>query len=234
MKTPLDTQLNPTTPPAAMDASSIARSVLLAREALDFGAEHLSHDITERLRAARVRALTAPAQKTTPAKPAKQSSFNFGQWFNHLSGWLRGAIAASTVAIAFVLTFGTTQSDLNNLPTQANVVASTQPETVMGALPAVPTGHALVSNTVATVQGKAKHADTGTSSTARSAPQASAPLSTVASVSTNADDEQVDIILREKIPLQAYLNDEFNQYANGQGIHSTEPTSKHTTQTQSH
>ena len=167
MKTPLDTQLNPTTPPAAMDASSIARSVLLAREALDFGAEHLSHDITERLRAARVRALTAPTQKTAPAK---QSNFNFGQWFNHLSGWLRGAIAASTVAIAFVLTFGTTQSDLNNLPTQANVVASTPPETVMGALPAVPTGHALVSNTVATVQGKAKHADTGTSSTARSAP----------------------------------------------------------------
>ena len=230
MKTPLDTQLNPTTPPAAMDASSIARSVLLAREALDFGTEHLSHDITERLRAARVRALTAPAQKTTPAK---QSSFNFGQWFNHLSGWLRGAIAASTVAIAFVLTFGTTQSDLNNLPTQANVVASTQPETVMGALPAVPTGHALVSNTVATVQGKAKHADTGTSSTARSAPQASAPLSTVASASTNADDEQVDIILREKIPLQAYLNDDFNQYANGQSMRSAEQTTEYNKPTRS-
>ena len=231
MKTPLDTQLNPTTtPPAAMDASSIARSVLLAREALDFGAEHLSHDITERLRAARVRALSAPIQKTAPAK---QSSFNFGQWFNHLSGWLRGAIAASTVAIAFVLTFGTTQSDLNNLPTQANVVASTQPETVMGALPAVPTGHALVSNTVATVQGKAKHTDTGTSNTARSAPQASAPLSTVANASTNADDEQVDIILREKIPLQAYLNDDFNQYANGQSMRSAEQTTEYNKPTRS-
>ena len=221
MKTPLDTQLNPTTPPAAMDASSIARSVLLAREALDFGTEHLSHDITERLRAARVRALTAPAQKTTPAK---QSSFNFGQWFNHLSGWLRGGIAASTVAIAFVLTFGTTQSDLGNLPTQADTVASAQPNNVMDTLTSAPTSQTLMSNTVATNQSNANRANPNSTprSAARSVAPESAPMTSVATaaVNPNAEDEQIDIILREKIPLQAYLNDDFNQYANRQGVRS--------------
>lgn len=225
MKTPLDTQLNPTTtPPAAMDASSIARSVLLAREALDFGAEHLSHDITERLRAARVRALTAPTQKTAPAK---QANFNFGQWFNHLSGWLRGAIAASTVAIAFVLTFGTTQSDLGNLPTKADTVASAQPNSVVDTLPSVssaPTSQTLMSNTVATNQSNANRANPNSTlrSTARSAAPESAPMTSVATaaVNPNAEDEQIDIILREKIPLQAYLNDDFNQYANRQGVRS--------------
>ena len=93
MKNPTDTPLSEHTQQTPVDAINIARSVLLAREALDFGAEHLSHDITERLRVARVRALAvASNQKTSHATQSSHSNFNFGQWFNRLSGGLRGGI----------------------------------------------------------------------------------------------------------------------------------------------
>ncbi|MBS1174495.1 MAG: hypothetical protein H6R05_626 [Burkholderiaceae bacterium] len=215
MKNQSNTPLSEHTQQTTMDAASIAHSVLFARAALDFGAENLSHDVSERLRVARMHALASSTQKTKHTAQLSASNFNFGSWFHHLSAWLRGGIAAGTVAIAFLFTFGATQSDLDVLPNQASVAATADTHNVMATLPEVQTTRALASNGVANVQNKIKH--TTTSSTHVMA-DTEAPTSTVASA--NPDDEQVDIILREKIPLQAYLNDDFNQYANHQVMHT--------------
>ena len=218
MKNPTDTPLSEHTQQTPVDAINIARSVLLAREALDFGAEHLSHDITERLRVARVRALAvASNQKTSHATQSSHSNFNFGQWFNRLSGGLRGGIAAGAVTIAFLLTFGTTQSDLDVLPNQANVVATAGKQHVRATLPEVQTTRAFTSNGVVNVQNKIKQASVPNSNATVAA---NVQISTVSSA--NPDDEQVDIVLREKIPLQAYLNDDFNQYADHQVMRANE------------
>ena len=228
MNQPTNTHLNQHPQTTSMDATTIAHSVLLARAALDFGEQNLSHDVTERLRVARMRALAAASQskKAPHATQTDVSHFNFGQWFRHLSGWLRGGLATGAIAIAFLLTFGTTQSDLDQLSKKTATVATTPNHDVMAAsLPEMQTGRALLaSNTITNVQNKTKprtielgKVDTNTDTNAVN--------SSVASL--GADDEQVDIFLREKIPLQAYLNDDFNQYANRQNMSDGEQSIEH-------
>ena len=222
MNQPTNTQLNQHPQTTPMDATTIANNVLLARAALDFGAQNLSHDVTERLRVARMRALAASqSSKVSQAPQPDVSNFNFGQWFHHLSGWLRGGLATGAIAIAFLLTFGTTQSDLDRLSShKADAVATYYPaHGVMASLPEIQANRALGSNTIANNQNKAKPR---TAELTTMATVDTSTLSTNASnhsmTSVNADDEQVDIFLREKIPLQAYLNDDFNQYANRQDM----------------
>ena len=226
MNQPTNTHLNQHPQTTPMDAATIARSVLLARAALDFGEQNLSHDVTERLRVARMRALAAASQskKAPHATQTDVSHFNFGQWFRHLSGWLRGGLATGAIAIAFLLTFGTTQSDLDQLSNKTDAIATTPTHGVMASLPEMQTGHALASNTIVNAQNKSKprtielsKADTNTHTNAID--------SSVASLGVN--DEQVDIFLREKIPLQAYLNDDFNQYANRQNMSDGEQSIEH-------
>jgi hypothetical protein len=229
MKNQTDTPLSEHTQQTTLDAASIAHSVLLAREALDFGADHLSHNITERLRAARVRALAvASNQKTSHATQSSHSNFNFGQWFNRLSGGLRGGIAAIAVTIAFLLTFGTTQSDLDRLSNKTNL--ATTPHSVMASIPEIQASRALVSNTAthAPIQTKAHTVEL---STIDNIAYASAPNNSTDNL--NPNDEQLDIFLHEKIPLQAYLNDDFNQYANHQMDRSNRASIEHNHSTQS-
>ena len=228
MKNQTDTPLSEHTQQTTLEAASIAHSVLLARAALDFGAESISHDVSERLRVARMHALASSTQKTKHTVQSSASNFNFGSWFHHLSGWLRGGIATGAVAIAFLLTFGTTQSDLDRLSNKTNL--ATTPHSVMASIPEIQASRALVSNTAthAPIQTKAHTVEL---STIDNIAYASAPNNSTDNL--NPNDEQLDIFLHEKIPLQAYLNDDFNQYANHQMDRSNRASIEHNHSTQS-
>ena len=41
----------------------------------------------------------------------------------------------------------------------------------------------------------------------------------------SSTDAEIDMVLREEIPLQAYLNDDFTRYANHQGLEQIEQNS---------
>ncbi len=213
------------TPPSAEQASLIARDVLLAREALDYGTDALPHDITERLRAARVRALSAP-KKSVQATPRK-STFNFGSWYQHLSSWMRSGIAVGAVAVAFILTLGTTQSDLNSASQQANAQGNSQALQANSSVQSASlTSSMSASGIMSALPTLNKDTNGKTTVTKNKNPSGAARVLLAAdAVSANPEDEQVDIILREKIPLQAYLNEDFNQFTERHAESNSTPNS---------
>lgn len=217
--------------PKKMDEHTIAQHIKLARTALDLGTQELTHDITERLRVARIRALEQMQHKPETSI-STNFSFNFGQWFGRLSQTARSAMATGAIAFVFLIALSTTRSDLSTQPSNQYSRNNTIELTAQNSNEATQAVISMANdskNSPQNIQINARTAPTRAPTPAlklsnRSAKPTPVDNSTattharilVASHNSNKElneDEQVDIILREKIPLQAYLNDRFTQFS---------------------
>ena len=258
----------PTTPSAHTEISmeQIAHSIRMTRDALDNGVDELPYDITERLRAARVRALAQAKSNTATVEKSHQKDISdIFNWKHKMTNWLKGGIAVSAFTLALVISVVSIRSELTTnvavadraismtgststetttpatgsaieqtastepLTTQSNpnmldnakatLHASTAPLHHHGSNPtaiaATKENSALVKNSPAAITASAE-AIRPTPST-QTAPTGIAGLSAV--------DDEIGMVLREQIPLQAYLNDDFARYANHQGLDTIEKTS---------
>ncbi len=146
------------TQPTTIDQA--VHAVQLTRRVLDDGLDQLPHDITERLRAARVQALAQRARVTQPIVTKNEGFFG---WLQRMPTFTKGLVALPVLAAALMI--------------GKNIHA---PNTLS---PEVALNNLFDPAPVALMQTKA------------------------------ADDMiNIDAILNEQIPLQAYLNDDFNQY----------------------
>ena len=143
-----------------------AHAVKLTRQALDAGVDDLPYEITERLRAARMRAI-AQINKAHASTVIKEKSFSDG-----LIGWLqRMPTLAKTLMAIPALCLVVVVAENTSTPSISNVAL--QPTALM--------------NTPLTA--------------------AYTPTSMDAVNALN-----IDAILKEQVPLQAYLNEDFNQF----------------------
>ena len=131
------------------------RAIQLTRSTLDNGAQQLPHEITERLRAARMQALAQ--MRTAPAKPARKP--NFFDWLQNTPLLAKGMVVVPVLAAAFLITL-----NIQNPTNDSSEVAL------------------------------------------------SSFFKPVPTASKAADTLNIDAILNEKIPLQAYLDDDFSRY----------------------
>lgn len=96
-----------------LSLEQIAYSVRVTREALDQGADDLPYEISERLRAIRVRALAQAKQSTTVQEPTptthRSDVFN---WRHQLAGWFKGGVAVSAFALALMISVVSIRSEL--------------------------------------------------------------------------------------------------------------------------
>ena len=261
----LDTEKNYT----EIQLTQIARSIQVTRDALNFGVDEIPYDISERLRAARVRAIAQATQKSAVKQPAQHhDASDIFNWKHKMFGWLKGGIAVSAFALALMISVVSIRSELNtdiavsdramsmvesstsaysvkNSTEPANSTASAQQNNPTLSDNAKTTLHtamtpqqqhhrnSLISakepvNGQALLGGNSNHAaplaSAEINAQIKAAPVAATPTSKTISADANADDE-VTLVLREQIPLQAYLNDDFARFANHQGLETIEKTS---------
>lgn len=97
-----------------INMEQIAYSIRVTREALDHGADELSYDITERLRAARVRALAQAKQSPVIAvETAKTSALgDLFSWKHKMTAWIKGGIAVSAFTLALMISVVSIRSEL--------------------------------------------------------------------------------------------------------------------------
>ena len=249
-------------------AEQIAFSIQLTRETLDFGVDELSYEVTERLRATRVRALAQA--KSTVNSDHKQytpvTSTAVTGWHRQLINWLKGGAAISALTLAAVIAFVSIRSEvtthvavseramsLSSSPSDTTTAATTQ-ETAEKTAPNVEMSSASITQN----HSERAHNPATTTAVAHTQintqpPQANRTLiSKAPSLTTSAQnslsaesktlsvspaerlsdtqlvsstDAEIDMVLREEIPLQAYLNDDFTRYANHQGLEQIEQNS---------
>ncbi len=94
-----------------LSAEQIARSVQITRAALDQGADELPYEISERLRAIRVRALAQAKQAPVPTTQHSKTATS-SKWHHQLVGWLKGGIAVSAFALALAISVVSIRSEL--------------------------------------------------------------------------------------------------------------------------
>ena len=142
-----------------------AHAVKLTRQALDAGVDDLPYEITERLRAARMRAI-AQIKSHAPAV-AQEKYFSDGLigWLQRMPTLAKTLMAVPALCLVIVVAENTSTPSINNVALQ-------------------PT--ALMSNPLTA---------------------AYTPTSTDAVNALN-----IDAILKEQVPLQAYLNEDFNHF----------------------
>ena len=250
-------------------AEQIAFSIQLTRETLDFGVDELSYEVTERLRATRVRALAQA--KSTVNSDHKQytpvTSTAVTGWHRQLINWLKGGAAISALTLAAVISFVSIRSEvtthvavseramsLSSSPSDATTAATTQ-ETAEKTAPNVEmssesttqshsepvhidpaantaVAHAQVntqpSQANRTLVSKDRSLTTSTqnSLSAESKALSASPAERLSDTQlVSSTDAEIDMVLREEIPLQAYLNDDFTRYANHQGLEQIEQNS---------
>lgn len=105
--TPLETTAS------ELSAEQIARSIRMTRTALDHGADELPYEISERLRAIRVRALAQAQQNTRvhTANPANAITEALN-WRGTLAKWFKGSVAVSAFALALMISVVSIRSEL--------------------------------------------------------------------------------------------------------------------------
>ena len=135
------------------DAIRAAKTIQLTRTHLNEAVDELPHHVTERLRAARVRALS---QLNKPAVRIDNTTNGLIGWLQRLPTFARTMV----IAPALFLAIFASQRSL----TQDNE------------------------------------------------PQMSAPMAIMSTASPDAAAPDIDAILSEEIPLQAYLDNDFNQF----------------------
>ena len=248
-------------------AEQIAFSIQLTRETLDFGVDELSYEVTERLRATRVRALAQA--KSTVNSDHKQytpvTSTAVTGWHRQLINWLKGGAAISALTLAAVIAFVSIRSEVTThvaVSERAMSLSSNSSDTTTAATAqetAEKTTPNVEMSSASTTQSHSEpvhidpaattavaHAQTQPSQANRTLISKAPSLTTSAQNSLSAEsktlsvspaerlsdtqlvsstDAEIDMVLREEIPLQAYLNDDFTRYANHQGLEQIEQNS---------
>ena len=99
--------------PIELSVEQIAYSVQLTRAALDHGTNELPYEISERLRAARVRAL-AQAKQSTAQTEAEQNNAvaDLFNWRHKLTGWFKAGVAVSAFALALSISVVSIRSEI--------------------------------------------------------------------------------------------------------------------------
>lgn len=147
-----------------------AAAVRMAQSALSFGSEHLSHEVTERLRVARMQALKH--LKTTPEPVKIVQPSRLSRWLQGMPSFTRSMLVAPALFLAIFIS----QRAVIDQPVAQSVALMSSQD----------------------------HAQVLPATNPRTPQLASAPADSAT---------EVDAILQEQIPLQAYLDDGFNQYS---------------------
>ncbi len=236
--------------PIELSVEQIAYSVQVTRAALDHGTDELSYEVSERLRAMRVRALAQAKQNTQQPEQEKTNAVTeIFNWRDKLAGWLKAGVAVSAFGLALIISVVSIRSELTtdvavsdraismaessstSTANTQNAQAINSPESTHALVSSANTA-TLHSETVPHQHGRNTSAKRNTSSVptiaiADLAYQAPAPVLAGANSANGAAsvDDEITLVLHEQIPLQAYLNDDFARFANHQGLSTIEKLS---------
>ena len=96
-----------------LSVEQIAYSVQVTRAALDHGTDELSYEVSERLRAIRVRALAQAKQNVQQPEHKKTNAVTeIFNWRDKLAGWLKAGVAVSAFGLALVISVVSIRSEL--------------------------------------------------------------------------------------------------------------------------
>ena len=237
---------------AELTHEQVAHGILITQVTLTQGAHDVPHDIAERLRVARVRALEMQktVQSSVTAAPAHKPSKRFN-WASAFPAWLNSGLALGVFALVAVIATFSIRSDLGETVAMSSQVvdmakSSVAPESNLNASK----GDATAAATMQQAADSASRHTAGNESLAEASPRQlfathhgldnadgaySAYSAKIASISSDmapaeyqvqpvqrsklkdqaarSTDDEIELILREQIPLQAYLNDDFVAYA---------------------
>ncbi len=99
--------------PIELSVEQIAYSVQVTRAALDHGSDELPYEISERLRAIRVRALAQAKQSVKqPEQEKADAVVELFNWRHKLTGWFKAGVAVSAFALALMITVVSIRSEL--------------------------------------------------------------------------------------------------------------------------
>ena len=99
--------------PIELSVEQIAYSVQVTRAALDHGSDELPYEISERLRAIRVRALAQAKQSVKqPEQEKADAVVELFNWRHKLTGWFKAGVAVSAFALALMISVVSIRSEL--------------------------------------------------------------------------------------------------------------------------
>ena len=99
--------------PIELSVEQIAYSVQVTRAALDHGSDELSYEVSERLRAIRVRALAQAKQNAQQPEQEKTNAVTeIFNWRHKLTGWLKAGAAVSAFGLALIISVVSIRSEL--------------------------------------------------------------------------------------------------------------------------
>ena len=240
--------------PIELSVEQIAYSVQVTRAALDHGTDELSYEVSERLRAIRVRALAQAKQNAQqPAQEKTNAVTEILNWRDKLAGWLKAGVAVSAFGLALVISvvsirselttavavsdraISMTESSATSTANTQNAQAISSPESTHALVDSANTAtlhsatapHQHRRNTNINTSAKGNTSTTAVIATAELAYQAPVPALAGANSANGAAsvDDEIALVLHEQIPLQAYLNDDFARFANHQGLSTIEKLS---------
>ena len=240
--------------PIELSVEQIAYSVQVTRAALDHGTDELSYEVSERLRAIRVRALAQAKQNAQqPAQEKTNAVTEILNWRDKLAGWLKAGVAVSAFGLALVISVVSIRSELTTdvavsdraismTESSATSTANTQNAQAISSaesthaqvdsantatLHSATAPHQHRRNTNINTSAKGNASTTAAIATAELAYQAPVPALAGANSANGAAsvDDEIALVLHEQIPLQAYLNDDFARFANHQGLSTIEKLS---------
>lgn len=116
--------------PIELSVEQIAYSIQVTRLALDHGSDELPYEISERLRAIRVRALAQQAKQSVQQSEQKKTGaiaemFN---WRHKLTGWFKTGVAVSAFALALMISVVSIRSELTtDLAVSDRAISMTEP-----------------------------------------------------------------------------------------------------------
>lgn len=224
---------------ATCSPDELARAIVVTRELLDFGTTRLPHETTERLRAMRMQVLSASSVAAAQPDTAKIMVQPI-VWWRNWNNWLKSGVAFGSVALAVLLTNGVSHhgAAVSDSTTASNAMLSASSDNISVAANPATRGLSAQTTSVASLAAQQPTANTNVGAVASaatlttlvaSASQSSASLNpaskdavaqSMAQVTATGgnEDAEVNAVLQEQIPLQAYLNDDFNYYVDRQTV----------------
>ncbi|AXF85982.1 hypothetical protein DTO96_101722 [Ephemeroptericola cinctiostellae] len=157
--------MNTNTASQHLTPTHVAHAVQLTRQLLDAGVDDLPYDITERLRAARMRAIAQVKSHAPTVAQEKHISDGLIGWLQRMPTLAKTLMAIPALCMAIVVAENTSTPSASNIASQPTALMSS-PLTAAYAPSSMDTINAL----------------------------------------------NIDAILKEQVPLQAYLNEDFNHF----------------------
>lgn len=115
--------------PIELSVEQIAYSVQVTRAALDHGSDELPYEISERLRAIRVRALAQAKQSVQqPEQKKADAVVELFNWRHKLTGWFKAGVAVSAFALALMISVVSIRSELTtDVAVSDRAISMTEP-----------------------------------------------------------------------------------------------------------